>query len=163
MVSLLVAGQEKKEFRFTVGPKAIITTTNNYGFITVKPSGSNQVVLTTASYSDGVTFENDQHGDRIDLRSNPLLQEPSLVDYTVAVPAASFVSLRSSGGKIHAQGLRGDIGMETATTAVEVSDIDGAHIHGDRGQAAITHSPPTTEIYIFRFPLGLRLKSSHVP
>jgi hypothetical protein len=38
MVSLLVAAQEKKEFRYAVGPRAMISATNNYGSITVKPS-----------------------------------------------------------------------------------------------------------------------------
>jgi len=49
LISLLAAAQEKKEFRYTVGPKAIISTTNNYGSITVKPSGSDEVVVTTVS------------------------------------------------------------------------------------------------------------------
>jgi hypothetical protein len=127
--SLLAAAQEKKEFRYTVGPKAIISTTNNYGSITVKPSGNNQVVVTTVSYSDAVTFENEQHGDRIDLRANSRHQGSSLVDYTVVVPANAFVILRSSDGKLHAEGLRGDLVLEGVTGTVEATDISNAHLH----------------------------------
>ena len=41
-IGLLTAtanAQEKKEFSYTVGPGAVISITNNYGPITVKPSG----------------------------------------------------------------------------------------------------------------------------
>jgi DUF4097 and DUF4098 domain-containing protein YvlB len=127
--SLLAAAQEKKEFRYTVGPKAIISTTNNYGSITVKPSGNNQVVVTTVSYSDAVTFENEQHGDRIDLRANSRHQGSSLVDFTVVVPADVFVTLQSTDGKLHAEGLRGDVVLEGVTGTVEATDISNAHLH----------------------------------
>src|ERR1700730_10085809 len=126
--SLLAAAQEKKEFRYNVGPKAIISTTNNYGSITVKPSGNNQVVVTTVSYSDSVTFEYEQQGDRIDLRSNSRHQASSLVDYAVAVPADAFVTLRSSDGKLHAEGLHGDVVLEGVTGTVEATDISNAHL-----------------------------------
>jgi hypothetical protein len=59
VLSLLAAAQEKKEFGYFVGPKATISTTNNYGSITVKPSGNDQVTVTTVSCSDAVTFENE--------------------------------------------------------------------------------------------------------
>jgi hypothetical protein len=41
LLSLLAVAQEKKEFSCTVGPGAVISVTNNYGPITIKPSGSN--------------------------------------------------------------------------------------------------------------------------
>jgi len=68
VVSLLALSQEKKEFRYALGSKAIIAITNNYGSITVNPSGSSEVVITAVSRSDAITFENEQHGNRIDLR-----------------------------------------------------------------------------------------------
>lgn len=70
VLSMLAAAQERKEFRYTVGPKAIVSIANNYGTITVKPSGNNQVVATTVSYSGGVAFEMDQHGNRVELRGS---------------------------------------------------------------------------------------------
>jgi hypothetical protein len=34
----LLAAQEKKEFHYTVGPRAMVSITNNYGPVTVMPS-----------------------------------------------------------------------------------------------------------------------------
>ncbi len=51
------------------------------------------------------------------------------MDYTVLVPAAAFVSLRSSDGTLRAQGLRGDVVLEAASGSVEVTDISDAHLH----------------------------------
>jgi DUF4097 and DUF4098 domain-containing protein YvlB len=140
ILSLLTAAQEKKEFRYTVGPKAIVSITNNYGAITVKPSGNNQVVATTVSYSDAVTFENEQRGNRIEFRASSGRQGSNLADYTVVVPADAFVSVRSSDGKVHAQGLHGDVVLEGATGTVEATDINSAHLHVKTlsGQVSLT-------------------------
>jgi hypothetical protein len=140
VVSLLAAAQQRKEFRYTVGPKAIVSITNNYGAITIKSSANNQVVATTVSYSDAVTLENDQRGNRIDLRANSRRQGSNLVDYTVGVPADAFVSVRSCDGKLHVQGLRGDVILEGVTGTVEVTDISNAHLHVKTlsGQVSLT-------------------------
>jgi hypothetical protein len=129
LLSLVAAAQEKKEFRYTVGPKAVISITNDYGPISVKPSGSSQVVVGTVSRSDAVSLVNEQFGDRIELRSISSRQGTNLVEYTVLVPAAAFVSLRSSDGTLHAQGLCGDVVLEAASGSVEVTDISDAHLH----------------------------------
>ena len=129
LLPMIVSSQEKKEFSYTVGPKAIISITNNYGPITVKPSRDDQVVVRTVSNSEAVSFENQRHGNRIELRSISTQLGNSLVDYTVLVPRKALVSLRSSDGNLHAQGLRGDVILETETAIVEVSDIRDAHLH----------------------------------
>ena len=121
--------QEKKDFSYAVGPGAVISITNNYGPIAVRPSGSGQVVVETVSHSDAVSLVNEQHGDRIELRSMSSRQGTNLVDYTVLVPAAAFVSLRSSDGTLRAQGLRGDVVLEAASGSVEVTDVSDAHLH----------------------------------
>jgi hypothetical protein len=121
--------KEKKEFSYAVGPGAVISITNNYGPINVKPSGSSQVVVETVSHSDAISLVNEQHGDRIELRSVSGRQGTNLVDYSVLVPAAAFVSLRSSDGALRAQGLRGDVTLEAASGSVEVTDIRDAHLH----------------------------------
>jgi hypothetical protein len=72
---------------------------------------------------------NEQHGDRIELRSISSRQGANLVEYTVLVPAAAFVTLRSSDGTLRAQGLRGDVVLETASGSAEVTDISDAHLH----------------------------------
>jgi Putative adhesin len=128
-LSLLAAAQEKKEFSCTVGSGAVISITNNYGPITVKPSGSSQVLVETIFHSDVVNLVNEQHGDRIELRSISSRQGTNLVEYTVLVPAAAFVTLRSSDGTLRAQGLRGDVVLEAASGSVEVTDISDAHLH----------------------------------
>src|SRR5438105_7908618 len=69
VITLSVTAQENKEFRYTVGPRAVVSITNNYGPITVKPSGSKQVVVDTVSHSDAVGLLNEQRGDRIEVRS----------------------------------------------------------------------------------------------
>ena len=129
LLSSLATAQEKKEFSFTVGPGAVISITNNYGPITVKPSGSSQVLVEAISHSDPVNLVNEQHGDRIELRSISSRQRTNLVEYAVLVPAAAFVTLRSSDGTLRAQGLRGDVVIEAASGSVEVTDIADAHLH----------------------------------
>jgi hypothetical protein len=129
LLALTAAAQEKREFTYNVGPQAVVSITNNYGPITVKPSGSRQVVVETVSHSDAVSLMNEQHGDRIELRSISSRQGTDLVDYTVLVPADAFVSLRSSDGTLRAQGLRGDVILEAAAASVEVTDISDAHLH----------------------------------
>jgi len=129
LLSLLAAAQEKKEFSCNVGPLAVISITNNYGPITVKPSGSSQVLVETIFHSDGLSLVNEQHGDRIELRSISSRPGTNLVEYTVLVPAAAFVTLRSSDGTLRAQGLRGDVVLEAASGSVEVTDIRDAHLH----------------------------------
>jgi hypothetical protein len=129
LLALTAAGQERKEVTYTVGPSAVVSITNNYGPITVKPSGNRQVVIETVSHSDAVSLVNEQHGDRIELRSMSTRQGTNLVDYTVLVPADAFVSLRSSDGTLRVQGLRGDVLLEAAAASVEVTDISDAHLH----------------------------------
>ena len=131
LLALSAAAQDndKKEFTYTVGPRAVVSITNNYGPITVRPSPNRQVVVETVTHSDAVSLVNEQHGDRIELRSMSTRQGANLVDYTVLVPVDAFVSLRSSDGTIRAQGLRGDVILEAAAGSVEVTDIRDAHLH----------------------------------
>jgi hypothetical protein len=129
LVSVPGGAQVKKEVRFTVGQKPVISITNNYGPITVKPSGTNQVIVTTVSYSDEVNFINEQHGSRIELRVESKRAGRDRAEYSVLAPAASTVILRSLDGALYAQGLRGDAVLEGATGTAEVSDAADAHIH----------------------------------
>jgi DUF4097 and DUF4098 domain-containing protein YvlB len=129
LLALSAAAQERKEFSYTVGPGAVISITNNYGPVSVKPSGSSQVVVETVSHSDSIRVVNEQHGDRIELRSTSSRPGTNLVDYTVLVPAAAFVSMRSSDGTLRVQGLRGDVVLEAASGSIEVTNISDAHLH----------------------------------
>src|SRR5258707_4457750 len=102
LLALTAVGQEKKESGYAVGPGAVISITNNYGPITVKPSGSRQVLVETVSHSNTVSLMNEQHGDRIELRAMSSRPGANLVEYTVLVPAAAFVSVRSFDGTLRA-------------------------------------------------------------
>ncbi len=121
--------QEKKSFTYAVGPGAVISITNNYGPITVKPSNSGLVVVETLSHSPAISLMNEQHGDRIELRSVSSRPGTSQVEYTVQVPAAAFVCLRSSDGTLRAEGLHGDVVLEAASGSVEVTGVSDAHLH----------------------------------
>ena len=132
LLALIAVAQERpatKSFSYTVGPGAVISITNNYGPVSVKPSGSSQVVVETVSHSDSIRVVNEQHGDRIELRSTSSRPGTNLVDYTVLIPAAAFVSVRSSDGALRAQGLSGDVVLEAASGSVEVTNISDAHLH----------------------------------
>ena len=69
ILSVMLASQKTKLVRYVVGPKPLISITNDYGAITVSPSGNNQVVVSTVSHSDAIRFVNERHGDRVELRA----------------------------------------------------------------------------------------------
>jgi hypothetical protein len=129
ILSVMLASQETKLVRYVVGPKPLISITNDYGAITVSPSGNNQVVVSTVSHSDAIRFVNERHGDRVELRAESDRRGTSLAEYTVLVPNDSIVTLRSLDGSLRAEGLRGDVILEAATAHVEVTAITGAHVH----------------------------------
>ena len=129
LIAMLAAAQESKQLRYTVGPKANISITNHYGSITVRPSGTRQVLVTATSRSDTVTFENEQRGNRIELRVHSTSRGGSgVADYTALVPADAFVTLRTSDGTVQAQGLRGDVILESATGPIEAADMSNAYV-----------------------------------
>jgi Putative adhesin len=129
LASLPSDAQTKKEIRFSVAPKPVISITNNYGTISVKAFGNDQVIVTTVAYSNDVSFLNEQHGNRIELRAECNRAGTGLAEYTVLVPAESTVTLQSLDGALYAQGLRGDAILEGSTSIAEVSDSTDAHIH----------------------------------
>jgi DUF4097 and DUF4098 domain-containing protein YvlB len=135
---LWAVAEERNEFSYKVGPGAVISITNNCGPIMVKPSGSDQVLVTTVSHSSSVRFVSEQVGGRVQLLAESILQGTDLADYTVSVPADAVVRVRSSNGAIRAQGLSGDVIVEAATGSVEVTGISGAHLHVKSFSAPVT-------------------------
>jgi DUF4097 and DUF4098 domain-containing protein YvlB len=128
LTMVAAAQQSKKEVSYTVGPKANISITNRYGSITVKPSGTRQVLVTATSNSEDVSFVNEQRGNRIELRVESSRAGSGIADYTVLVPTDAFVTLRSSDGILHAQGLRGDVTLESVSASIEATDLSGAYV-----------------------------------
>ena len=128
----LAVGQTRKEFRFTVEPRSNISVTNRYGSISVKPAAGNQVVVTATLQSGKVEVDHNQSGNRIELVSHLLpgaTAENSRVDYELTVPADASVSLQSTTGPLHAEGLSGDVVAEGAAANVDVRDVSNAHVH----------------------------------
>jgi hypothetical protein len=126
-----VAENKQEQFSYTVGPKPIISITNQYGRIRVTAS-SNKRVVATVLHSGTVEVQQQQSGNRIVLRSrlrNATGHETDSVDYQVLVPMDAFVMLHSSAGSLSAQNLEGDLVFEGSTASVDVLGISNAHIH----------------------------------
>jgi DUF4097 and DUF4098 domain-containing protein YvlB len=136
VIGALVAGtlvaESRKEFRFTVGPKAGVSVNNPYGSISVKPSTGNMVVINAILHSDKVEVDNSQTGNRVDIQSHLLPGADAVsgrVDYEVLVPADASITLHSSTGPLRAEKLHGDVTLEGAAAMVDVRDISDAHVH----------------------------------
>jgi hypothetical protein len=130
--AICTSAEVRKEFRFTVGPGAVISITNQYGPISVKPGAGSQVVVVAVLHSEQVEIDQTQSGSRVDILSHLLpgaTADAGRVDYEVSVPADASVTLRSSTGLLHAEGLHGDVTLEGSQPNVEVRDISDAHVH----------------------------------
>src|SRR5581483_164010 len=112
MAFLTASAQTRKEFRYTVGPKAAVVVVNRFGPITVRPSSNNQVIATATLHSNKVEVDETHNGNRVELRSH-LLQnvnpQEGQIDYDVQVPADAMVNVRTATGSLSAQGLQGDV------------------------------------------------------
>jgi hypothetical protein len=135
-IGVIVAGtlvaESKKEYHFTVGPKAGVSVLNPYGSISVKPSLNNTVVVDAILHSDKVEVDNNQSGNRVDIESHLLPgadADSGRVDYELLVPADASITLHSTTGPLHAERLHGDVTLEGAGAAVDVRDISDAHVH----------------------------------
>jgi DUF4097 and DUF4098 domain-containing protein YvlB len=130
--AICATADNRKEFRFTVSPGAVISIANQYGPISVKPGSSGQVIVVAVLHSDQVEIDHTQSGNRVDILSH--LQsgasaDAGRVDYEVSVPADASVTLRTSTGVLHAEGLHGDVTLESSQANVEVRDVSNAHVH----------------------------------
>jgi DUF4097 and DUF4098 domain-containing protein YvlB len=130
--AVCASAESRKEFRFTVGSGAVISITNQYGPISVKAGGSSQVMVVAVLHSEQVEIDHTQSGSRVDILTHLLSDanaDAGRVDYEVSVPADASVTLRSSTGVLHAEGLHGDVTLEGSQANVEVRDISDAHVH----------------------------------
>ena len=115
--------ETKKEYRFTVGPKANISVDAQYGAISVKPGSSSQVVVTATLKSDRVEVDRQQNGNRIEIASH-LLQgadpQTGRVDYELLIPPDATLNLRSS---------TGPLSLEGTDAVVNVRNVSNGHVH----------------------------------
>jgi DUF4097 and DUF4098 domain-containing protein YvlB len=106
--------------------------TNQYGPISVKPSGGSQVLVTVILASDKVEIDQSQSGSRVDILSHLLdgaTADNGRVEYVVMVPADASVTLHATSGPLRVEKLHGDLNVEGTAANVEVHDISSAHVH----------------------------------
>ncbi len=128
----IAVGETRREYRFTVGSRASVSITNEYGPISVKPGTGNQISVTAILHSDKVEVDKSQSGNRVDILSHLLpgaTAETGRVDYEVLVPSDASVTLHSTTGPLHAEKLSGDVSLEGATAIMDVREISDAHVH----------------------------------
>ena len=141
--TICASAEVRKEFRFTVGPRAAVSVTNQYGPISVKPGSGNQVVVTAILHSDRAEIDQSQSGNRVDIVSHLFFEataDTGRIDYEVTVPADASVTLRSSTGPLQAAGLHGDVVLEGSQANIDVRDISDAHVHVKTLNGSVTLS-----------------------
>jgi DUF4097 and DUF4098 domain-containing protein YvlB len=124
--------ENKKEYRFTVGPNANISVDTQYGAISVRPGSSDQVMVTATLGSEKVEVDQRQNGNRIEIASHLLpgsSQETGQVDYELLIPPGATVTLHSSTGPLSAEHLQGDLTLEGPDAMVNIRNVENGHVH----------------------------------
>ncbi len=127
------AAETREDFRYTVGPQATVTISNEYGNTAIKPSAAaRQVTVVATTRSGKVYVAASQRGSRVEVRTTllePVSGDEGRVDYEVTVPPGTSVNVHAGNGSVLMEGLRGDIEVETESASVEVRDLSGGHVH----------------------------------
>ena len=129
---LTASAQTRKEFRYTVGPKAAVVVVNRFGPIIVRPSNSNQVIATATLHSNKVEVDESHNGNRVELRSHILQNanpQESQVDYDLQVPVDAMVNVRTATGSVSAQGLQGDVVLVGDSGPVDARNLSNGYLH----------------------------------
>ena len=129
--STFAAAEIHKDFHFKVHRRATISIVNQYGPISVKPISGHQVVVNAILGSEKVEIDQNQRGNRISLFSHMLPgadADSGRVEYQIQVPADANVTMSSTTGPLHAEGLRGDLVLEGNTAVVDVRNVNEAHV-----------------------------------
>jgi DUF4097 and DUF4098 domain-containing protein YvlB len=131
-LSAAAFAETRKEYRFTVGPNAIISVDTQYGAISVKPGSDTEVVVTATLKSDNVEVDQQQNGNRIEIASHLLQgadEQAGQVDYELLIPPHATLNLHSSTGPLSVERLQGDLTLEGADAVVNVSKVENCHVH----------------------------------
>jgi hypothetical protein len=127
------AADNRKEFRYTVGPGASISVANESGPVQVKGSAGRQVVVVTTTHSDQVEIDCTQNGNRVQAITHFLQGRTDgpdgQVEYQLLVPADASVTVRAPSGPITAEKMRGDLSLEGDAAKIDVHDTSNAHVH----------------------------------
>jgi DUF4097 and DUF4098 domain-containing protein YvlB len=131
-LSAAAFAETRKEYRYTVGPKANISVDTQYGGISVKPGTGNEVVVTAILKSSNVEVDQQQTGNRIQVASHLLQgadQQSGQVDYEVLIPTDATLNLHSTTGPLSAERLQGDLTLEGTDAVVNIRDVQNGHVH----------------------------------
>ena len=126
------AGESRKDMRFKVGKRPVVSINNPYGPVVVKAGGAHEVVVTAILHSDKVELDQSKSHNRVDIVSHLLSgadQSSGIVEYTVTVPPDANVTLHSENGRIHAEKIHGDVNVAGNEGAIDVTDCGGGHVH----------------------------------
>jgi DUF4097 and DUF4098 domain-containing protein YvlB len=124
--------ETKKEYSYTVGPKANISVETQYGAISVKPGSGNQVLVTATFKSDNVEVDQQQNGNRIEIASHLLRGKDAQtghIDYELLIPPDATINLRSSSGPLSVERLQGDLTLEGTDAVVDIRNVENGHVH----------------------------------
>ncbi len=133
--------ETKREYRYTVGPHAIVSIDTQYGAISVKPGSGDEVVVIATLQSANVEVDQRQNGNRVEIASHLLQgsdQRSGQVNYQVTVPSDATLNLHSSTGPLSAEQLQGDLTLEGTDAVVNVRDISNGHVHVQTMRGPIT-------------------------
>jgi len=133
---LLVTGafaqsEIRKEFRYTPAPGTTLSVINQYGPIAARSAPGNQIIVLAILHSNKVEIDQGQSQNRVDIHSHLLVgatPESAQVDYDLQVPLGVSVVLHSANGTLRAEGLRGDVNLESPNAAIDVRDMTRAHV-----------------------------------
>ena len=124
--------ETRKEYRFSVAPRAIVSVSTEYGAISVKPGSAGLVLVVAVLRSDKVDVDTSQKANRVEI--DTLLHKGAdeangRVDYELMVPPDTTLSLHSSTGPLTAERLQGDLEFEGTAAPVTIRSVGHGHVH----------------------------------
>jgi len=124
--------ETRKEYHFTVAPRAGVTLDTQYGAISVKAGAPGQVVVVATIQSDKSSVDVSHEGNRLEFESQlpkDANEQTGRIDYEVTVPLGTSLLLRSSNGPILAEKLQGDLSVEGASAPIQIHNVSHGHVH----------------------------------
>jgi hypothetical protein len=141
--AICASAEVRKEFRFTVSPGAVISITNQYGPISVKPGASSQVVVVAVLHSEQVEIDvlraEGLHGDVTLEGSQASVEVRDISDAHVHVRtlngSVALTNIRN--GHVEVTSVTGDVVLNSVNgPLVQVNSTSGKiHYEGDFGNS----------------------------
>jgi len=122
----------RKDLRFKVGKRPMISINNPYGPVVVRAGAAHEVLITAILHSDKVELDQSKSHNRVDIISHLLPGADPVsgtVEYEISVPPDANLTLHSDNGRMHAERLNGDLTLAGNDGPIEVLDCAGGHVH----------------------------------